>query len=106
MSIHGKAPYSVQADDSYASDTKLVGSISVSEEDAAAHPEWMSDSGEMSWNLEIEKQIAFNVGYGTSKLFRFLKAFEMYWHAEGMKSFYSGTVTLNGVSYRVIPEKS
>jgi len=106
VSIHGKAPYSVQADDCYASDMKLVGSISVSEEDAAAHPEWMCDSGEMSWNLEIEKQIAFNVGYGTSKLFRFLKAFEMYWHAEGMKSVYSGTVTLNGVSYRVIPEKS
>ncbi|MCD8154402.1 MAG: hypothetical protein LUF78_06935 [Clostridiales bacterium] len=106
VSIHGKAPYSVKAADCYASDTRLSGSISVSKEDAAAHPEWMCDSGEMSWDLEIDKQIAFNVGYGTSKLFRFLKAFEMYWHAEGMKSTYRGTVTLNGAIYRVFPERS
>ncbi|MCD7863704.1 MAG: hypothetical protein LUG61_09435 [Lachnospiraceae bacterium] len=55
----------------------------------------------------IDKQIAFNVSYGTSRLLRFLKAFEMYWHAaEGMKSSYSGTITLNGTVYRVLPERS
>ena len=104
--IHQKAPYSVEADNCHASDTRLAGSVSVSEAEAASHPEWMCDSGEMSWNLAIDKQVAFNVGYGTGRLFRFLKAFEMYWHAEGMKSTYSGTVTLNGVTYRVIPERS
>ncbi|MCC8065389.1 MAG: hypothetical protein LIO70_09935, partial [Clostridiales bacterium] len=106
VKIHGKAPYSVEAGDCFASDERLTGSISISAEEAAAHPEWMCDSGELSWNLKIGKQIAFNVGYGTSKLLRFLKAFEMYWHAEGMKSTYSGTITLNGAAYRVIPEKS
>ncbi|MCD8322695.1 MAG: hypothetical protein LUC89_07425 [Oscillospiraceae bacterium] len=104
--IHGKAPYSVEAGDCFASDERLTGSVCISAEEAAAHPEWMCDSGELSWDLKIEKQIAFNVGYGTSKLLRFLKAFEMYWHAEGMKSAYSGTITLNGAAYRVIPEKS
>ncbi|MCD8088970.1 MAG: hypothetical protein LUE22_10400 [Oscillospiraceae bacterium] len=59
-----------------------------------------------AWDLKIEKQIAFNMGYGTSKLLRFLKAFEKYWHAEGMKSAYSGTIELNGIAYRVIPEKT
>ncbi|MCD8118677.1 MAG: hypothetical protein LUE29_04215 [Lachnospiraceae bacterium] len=106
VKTHKKAPYSIVAGNCYASDTALIGSVSVSEEEAAAHPEWMSDSGEMSWNLTIDKQMAFNVGYGTSKLLRFLKAFEMYWHAEGMKSTYSGTVTINGVTWKVIPEKS
>ncbi len=104
--IHGKAPYSIQASDCYVSDTRLTGSISVTAKDSAERPEWMCDSGEMSWDLQINKQIAFNVGYGTSRLLRFLKAFEMYWHAEGMKSAYSGTVTLNGTVYRVLPERS
>ncbi len=104
--MHGKAPYLVTAGDCLASETRLVGSVSVSSEDASAHPEWMCDSGEMSWDLDIDKQIAFNVGYGTSRPLRFLKAFEMYWHAQGMKSEYSGTVTLNGSVYRVIPGKS
>ncbi|MCD7807439.1 MAG: hypothetical protein LUH19_08905 [Lachnospiraceae bacterium] len=75
--IHGKAPYSIQAADCYASDTRLTGSISVTAKDSAEHPEWMCDSGEMTWDLQIDKQIAFNVGYGTSRLLRFLKAFEI-----------------------------
>ncbi len=102
--LHKKAPYSVKAKDCYASDTKLQGSVSVSPEEASAHPEWMCDSGEMTWNLTIDKKIAFNVGYGTSRPLRAVKAFEMYWHAEGMKSAYSGTVTLNGNTYRIAPE--
>ncbi|MCD8068306.1 MAG: tocopherol cyclase family protein [Lachnospiraceae bacterium] len=106
VKIHEKALYSVEASDCYASDARLTGSISVTAEDAAAHPEWMCDSGEMTWDLQIDKQIAFNVGYGTSRLLRFLKAFEMYWHAEGMKSTYSGTVTFNGTVYRALPQRS
>ena len=104
--LHGSAPYRVLADDCVASDTVLKGSISVSKEDAKAHPEWMCDAGEISFDLTIDKQIAFNVGYGASKPLRDVEAFAMYWHAEGMKSAYSGTVTFNGRKYNVIPDKS
>ncbi len=98
------APYSVKAADCYASDTELRGSVEISPEDAAAHPEWMCDSGSLSWDLKIDKQIAFNVGWGTSPILLALKAFEMYWHAEGMKTKYCGTITLNGVRYKVTPD--
>ena len=80
------------------------GSICVSEEEAKAHPEWMSDAGSLSWDLAIDKKIAFHVGYGASKFFRDLNAFEMFWHAEGMKTAYLGEIVLNGVKYRVRPE--
>jgi tocopherol cyclase len=100
------APYRIEAGDCLASETQPRGSVSVSYEDAKKHPEWMSDGGSMSFDLHIEKQTAFNVGYGASSLFRFLKAFEMYWHAEGMKSTYRGTVTFNGRRYTVVPERS
>ena len=52
----------------------------------------MCDFGELSWDLTIDKQIAFNVGYGASRPLCDAETFAMYWHAEGMKSAYSGTV--------------
>jgi len=85
-------------------ETHMKGSVRVSAEDAAAHPEWMSDAGEMTWDISINKQIAYHVGYGASKFFRLLNAFEMFWHAEGMKTAFEGTLHLNGEKYIVKPE--
>lgn len=68
------------------------------------HPEWMCANGSMSWNLSIHKKIAYNVGYGASRLLRESGAFEMFWHAEGMKTEYSGNVIFNGETYIVTPD--
>lgn len=106
VKLKGDAPFSIEAGDCFASETQLCGSVSISPVQVLEHPEWMSDSGEMTWDLEIDKQIAFNVGYGASKPLRDLEAFAMYWHAEGMKSTYSGVVTYNGRRYLVTPETS
>jgi len=106
VKLHAKKPFSVEADDCFVSDTTLKGHVSMSKEDATKHTEYMSDAGEMSFDLRLEKKVAFNVGYGTSPLFRFLKAFEMYWHAEGMKTLYSGTIVLDGERYVVEKESS
>ena len=86
------------------SETHSEGSIDVSAADAAAHPEWMSDAGSMSWNFDIKKEIAFHVGYGANKFFRTINAFEMFWHAEGMKTVFEGEIILNGVKYQLKPE--
>ena len=104
--LHEDAPYEIEAGDCYASETALKGSVSIGEADAAAHPEWMCDAGSMTWDLSVDKQIAFNVGYGASKPLRDAEAFAMYWHAEGMKTAYRGTVVLNGRTYLVTPEQS
>ena len=104
--VYDTVPYRVVADDCIASETLLTGSIDISEAEAAAHPEWMCDFGSISWDLKIDKQIAFNVGYGASKPLRGAEAFAMYWHAEGMKSAYSGTIRFNGKNYVVKPENS
>ncbi len=104
VALHGDAPYRVEAADCLACETSLRGSVHIEAEDAAAHPEWMCDSGDMAWDLTVDKQIAFNVGYGASKPLRDAEAFAMYWHAEGMKTAYSGTVTFNGRRYLVSPE--
>jgi hypothetical protein len=106
VQMHADAPYEITAADCHASETALSGSISISREEAQAHPEWMCDAGQLSWNLSIDKQIAFNVGYGASKPLRDAEAFAMYWHAEGMKSAYSGEIVFNGRTYVVTPETS
>ena len=98
--------YHLSADDCSACETQLTGTVNISEADAAVHPEWMCNSGSMSWDIQVDKKVAFNVGYGAGSLFRKLKAFEMYWHAQGMKSLYSGTIICNGEKYIVSPQNS
>ena len=105
ISVHMDAPYSIDAKDCHASEEALRGSIFISPKEAKEHPEWMCNAGQISWNLTIKKDIAFNVGYGASKPMRDAEAFAMYWHAEGMKSFFEGTITFNGREYTVSRDK-
>ena len=97
-------PFHLTAGDCTCSETHMSGRVAVSEADAKAHPEWMSNAGTMEWDLRIDKQVAYNVGYGASSFFRWLNAFEMFWHAEGMKTAFEGWLRLNGEEYIVRPE--
>ncbi len=94
----------VVAGDCFLSEYVIKGNVTVTKEEAENRPELRSDAGSMSWLLQIEKPISFDVGYGSSKLFRKLNAFEMYWHAQGMKAEYNGTVYLDGERYQVTPQ--
>lgn len=106
IKIVTNGPYGITAADCFCSENRTRGSVCVTTEDVAAHPEWMSDAGSMSWDLEIDKKVAYHVGFGANKFFRDINAFEMFWHAEGMKSAFKGTVILNDVKYIVKPETS
>ena len=106
VKVKKRGAYSIIADDCLANDRELKGSVSVSQADSIEKPELMSDYGSISWDLKLEKITAFNVGYGASSLFRWLKAFEMYWHAEGMKTLVSGKIQMNGRSFTVKKESS
>ena len=101
IKIYKKAPYSITANDCYMSEKETYGNVKLSEDDSRNHPEYMSNFGEFSWNLKIDKKVAFNVGYGAGKLFRSMQAFEMFWHAEGMKTKYSGEIIVDGEKYIV-----
>ncbi len=102
VEITKKPPFSVKAEDCYLDEHEFRGSMTIT--DAENHPEWMCDNGTVSWDLKIDKEVAFHVGYGTSALLRTLNAFQMFWHAEGMKSKYEGWVIYNGEKYIVRPE--
>lgn len=104
VSVSSDVPFHIEAADCELSETHTKGSVCVDVRDAEEHSEWMSDSGSMSWDLSINKKIAFNVGYGASRPMRDSGAFEMFWHAEGMKTGYSGEIVCNGRSFRVSEE--
>ncbi len=106
VKITPNAPFSLEAEDCYCSEGRIAGSVNISEEDAKLHPEWMCDAGSMKWNLSVDKKIAFNVGYGASKPVRMSEAFEMFWHAEGMKTEYTGMIEYDGREYVVRAEDS
>lgn len=97
-------PFHVQGDDCYADEETIRGSISLTRQEAEENPHLMCGWGQMSWNLSVSKQIPFTVGYGAGGLFRRLQLFAMFWHAEGMKTFYRGEVIFNGQRYLVTPE--
>ena len=103
--IRPGTPFIIKAGNCFLSENETCGIVKVSKGGAARHPEWMSDAGEMEWKIKIEKQISYNVGYGAGKIMRELQAFDMYWHAEGMKTKYSGSIKFNGREYNVIPDK-
>ena len=106
VKIHRRAPFSIEAGDCYLDEKEVRGSVNLSKEEIEQHPEYLSDYGSISFNLKINKKLTFNAGYGASSLFRFLKAFEMYWHAEGMKTLYEGEIYLDGERYIVSEDNS
>lgn len=87
-------------------ETHTEGEVSVSKEEAKNNKEMMSDFGTIKWNLSINKQIAFNVGYGAGWLFRKLNCFSMFWHAEGIKTLYEGYIELDGEKFVASKENS
>ncbi len=101
VNIKEDAPFLISAENCFCSETRTLGMVEVTPEQAEAHPEWMCQAGKMIWDLNIEKQVAFNVGYGAGWASREIEAFEMFWHAEGMKTAFSGSVILDGVEYVV-----
>lgn len=87
-------------------ETSLRGGVVVTRDESENFPERMSDPGSMNWNLTVEKEVKFDMGYGSSGLMNFLGAFHMYWHAQGMKSKYQGEVIFNNERFKVEPETS
>jgi hypothetical protein len=64
----------------------------------------ISGDSNIMWSLHMDKRIAFHVGYSAGKPVREINPFDMYWHAEGMRTSFEGTVSIDGESYEVAPK--
>jgi len=92
--------------DATLTETHLTGAVAVSADQARMHPEWMTDAGEMSWDLTADKVLSYSVGYGADGLFRKTRAFQMFWHVAGIKTEYQGEIVFNGRRFIVEPHTS
>lgn len=87
------------------SENKLQGSIDVTLAESR-HRCFMTDAGHMEWDLEVRKAVSCHTGIFGGKFLQALNALDSYWHGEGIRSFFQGSVTLDDVTYEVIPEQS
>ena len=78
-------------------DGRLSGSLSCTAKERASHPEYFCNAGEISWELRYEIKKQFDAGY---------KKKTEAWIPAGVRTAFSGSVTLDGREYSVLPKKS
>ncbi len=66
----------------------------------------MTDEGSMQWDLQVHKSLSCHTGILGSPLFTALNVLDSFWHGEGIRTAYSGTVIFDGLTYEVSPESS
>lgn len=106
VSIGEEVEMLISAGDCFLSESRTMGQIEVSEEEAKANPAVDTQPAKIIWDLKIDKQIAFNMGYAASAPVRIIDSQDTYWHCEGMKTQYSGEIVINKKKYKVTPEDS
>lgn len=98
-------PLVMQVGNCFYSEERITGSVDVSSREAA-HRSFMTDAGSMEWDLEVYKAVSCHTGFLAHPIAQLCNALDSYWHGEGIKSFFRGTVTLDGDTYEVTPETS
>ncbi len=98
-------PLYIQVEDCIYSENRIAGFVDVTKQEAR-HRSFMTDSGYMEWDLEVHKSIACHTGAIANPFFCALNALNSFWHGEGIRTAYSGTVVLDGITYEVTPEAS
>ncbi len=98
-------PFVLQFGENFYSEQYIFGSVDISSNEAK-HKSRMSGEGCMEWNLKVHKSISCHTGRLAGPSYSAAGTLETFWHAEGIKAQFHGTVTLNGVNYEVTPQDS
>ncbi|MCR5719703.1 MAG: hypothetical protein K6F84_03980 [Lachnospiraceae bacterium] len=96
-------PLFFQVEDCICSETRIMGSVCATEQEASKRY-LMTEAGSMSWDVELHKAVSFHAGWACSRLATALGVLDSFFHGEGIKTFFRGSVTLNGEDYTVSPE--
>ena len=104
------SPLVMQVEDSQSgrclySEDKLTGFLDISPGEAR-HRSRMTDAGCMEWDVKVHKAVSCHTGIWGGRFLQALNALDSYWHGEGIRSFFQGSVTLDGVAYEVNPDHS
>lgn len=105
MQLNGNPQAHCRAGRCFYSEDKLSGFVEVTA-DEAKRRSYMTDSGFMEWELTVRKAVSCHTGKRSGKFCQALRLTDNFWHGEGIRSFFQGSVVLDGVSYQVLPETS
>lgn len=100
-----KDPFIFQTDECFYSENHISGFVEMTRAEAR-HRCFMTDAGYMEWDLEVHKAVACHMGILANPFFTAIGALTNFWHGEGIRTFYQGHVSLNGIHYEVVPETS
>lgn len=98
-------PLIIQYGENFYSEQRISGCVDIPYQDSR-RKSYMTDEGQMEWDLEVHKSIACHTGSMADAFHNAVNALDSFWHGEGIKAQYRGTVILNGVSYQVTPQDS
>ncbi len=98
-------PFVLQFGENFYSEQYIFGCVNVSPKEAQRKSH-MTDEGCMEWNLKVRKSIACHTGRLADAFHSAANAQDSFWHGEGIKAQYQGTITLDGVTYEVTPADS
>lgn len=101
--IAAQNPLHIEIENCMLSETRIEGSVEVTAKEAS-HRFLMTDAGYMQWNLEIHKTIACHTGIIAGPISSALGGLTSFWHGEGIRTFFRGTITLDDVTYQVSTE--
>lgn len=99
------SPLVMQVDECIYREDRISGYVEVTL-DEARHRSYMTDAGYMHWDLEVHKAVSCHTGIFGGRVAEFFNTMESYWHGEGIRSFFRGSVILDGEEFEVLPELS
>lgn len=105
MQLEGDPEAHCRAGRCFYSEDKLSGFVEVTPEEARRRS-YMTDCGFMEWDVTVRKAITCHTGKWSGKFSQALNLLDSFWHGEGIRSFFQGSVNLDGVNYEVLPETS
>lgn len=101
---YARKPLFFQVDENRLSEYRISGFVDVTSRES--DDSLSSDAGVMEWDLEMNKTLSCHTGIIASPLFCALNALDSFWHGEGIRTEYRGSLTLNGEIFDVTPEES
>lgn len=102
---HTCSPFIMEVEDCFYSEDHIRGYLEISDSEAA-HPFFFTDAGTIEWDLEVYKAVSCHTGIFSHPAAQTFNVLDSYWHGEGIKSFFRGTVILDGEVFDITADTS